>query len=269
MLERYVLEEKLGIEIVEIPVQGRLGNAVQQVLEQRLPVLLPTNKRCLFRQDVDEHPYPLLVIGYDQQSAMFTVYDDIRNHPMAQNKKGEMYVSIAIEEEILEQAFRAPMKNFQFAKDTIQIIRPSGRLRIPDIREALNDIIQQIALQQENGGQIITKKIKDLLLPRIFEEELEHVGFTRNQLRYINSQKILGFMLSKFLTKQYTDSSCNEQVLQANLATWHAWKTLLTVLEMMKFRRQREEKIVETMIAKVISAEERFLKVVGGLLLHS
>ncbi len=274
VLARYVLVEKLGLEIVEISVKENLEHCIQEQLDQMWPVIVPTDKGVfLFGEhnqlhDQLEDPYPLLVVGYDTDTHNFAIYDDINNYPPQTQRRPEkgIYAEFSVPEGKLERAFEVSNKHYQLMRDTIQILRPKNPATVKSRDDALKDIIIQVDVYKEHFSDLLTRKLISLSQrPPTSCTERERDYMIRSELRYINSQKILCDTLPKLFENDVYDEEIKEKIIKCSITAWQSWKNLLMILTLAGVNKQQNFKIPEQLQTKVLDAEEQFLSLLASL----
>ncbi|HLG64746.1 MAG TPA: hypothetical protein VKY19_22590 [Ktedonosporobacter sp.] len=273
-LERYVLRQKLGLELVELPIQDNLGEVIRQQLDMMLPVIVPIDRIRLdqirlfisknYRFDVEI--YPLLIIGCDSNKRQFIIYDNVRNHQPSQpssSKEQDAYAQFSIDEDVLLEVFQTTDMHYQFKKDTIHTIQVKEEPP-PSKSEALHDIIAQIRAYHDHFPNLLQRKFA-FLQGQSHYQSSERDVMIREEIKYINSQKILGDTLLRLLAEQNWSEATRKQVKKANIAAWQAWKKLHLGLSIMDSKGQRELSTLESLCSLVLRAEQNFLQLIAHL----
>lgn len=268
MVDDYVLTRKLGLKSDILPVQDRLASTVQQALQDHALVLVPVNKgQFLSRQPgQDLYPYPLLITAYDQASKSYLAYDDARNHPSRGNEAQSLYIPVTLDEKHLEEAFRAPMNGFEFPHNTVQVIRRGEGSTPVSLEEALKDCVKQLTPYHSHVGSLLFRKLQCLCLEEPTASEEIYLARIRNQLRYINSQKIFSVLLRHFFSLQ--EKEWGNEIYHAHLQAWQAWKTLLTLLNVGTFRKGKGRSSLAQLISRIRFHEKLFLETLTRIALE-
>lgn len=273
-LERYVLRQKLGLELVELPVQANLGNAICQQLDMMLPVIVPIDRIRLdqirlfisknYRYDVEI--YPLLIIGYHVDKRQFITYDNVRSHQSSQPsspKEQDVYAQFSIDEDVLLEVFQTTDTHYQFKQDTIHTIQVKEEPPISK-SEAVHDIIAQIRAYHDHFPDLLQRKFA-FLQGQSHYQSSERDAMIREEIKYINSQKILGDTLLRLLEEQTWHEATRKQLKKANIAAWQAWKKLHLGLSIMDSKGQRELSTLESLRSIALRAEQNFLQLMAHL----
>lgn len=268
-IEEYVLGGKLGLKLVAVPVRGeRLWEPVQEALDRSWPVIVPVNSNELpFKIRFPEQPaYPLLLTGYDAPSRAFVLYDHEQNHSDAYTvSDGMCYKEHLIPEEIVKRAFFAFGYHYQFERGHLYVLQPEGRRPLVNAKAVIDDLRQTVVSTRLTCQELLARKLACLQQLCHSAIEAERDLALQNELRYINSQRMIGEMIVRLCKEECYRQYIIDRIRSTNIVALQSWKKLLMVISLADANTRDNTKLVEKPYSSVILAERAFLDSIGLL----
>lgn len=265
VLARYVLEQKLGLELCTVQVQEEPYSQIVEVLDQGWPVFVPVDRgelfySCAYHRIVD--PHLLLIKGYNPDTHIFVTHDFEQNyhllHDQPTRPTGDVYSQFYIMPEIVTAANRSFNQHFDYYKNEIKFLRPMQSAPVQTSEEALKDVATELAAHLSHVPALLAEKF------RMFHNQSDYPF--RERMSYINSQQILLITLTKLLQSFTSEKEQEQLIKEAGWSAWNAWKSYMLVSGVMEIRQKYDQNLLKSQRDKILQAEKAFLESIVSLL---
>ncbi|MGX4587810.1 hypothetical protein [Paenibacillus chitinolyticus] len=261
-IEKYVLNRKLGLDILNLEIENNLIEVVENNLLQDRPVFVPLSKREIFyceEYKKKDHPHFLFIKGFDSERRLFIIQDGEQNVsltnskplPAIRNKIGDVSSQFYMQYDLLEKGFESYSKAYSYLSNHIQVIKSVEPASIDTHTKALSDIAKIMKGFSENSRSLVESKLE------YFQQESDQFRFA-----YVNSHKLFFKLLIKSISEHVQLNEVKDDLEKLADDCINKWRNTILTIDMQRSKKSASAKEqVEKIFGEVLETEQRWIEV--------
>lgn len=260
-IEKHVLNRKLGLDIVNVEIEGNLVETVENNLLQDRPVFVPLSKKEIFYCEEymkKDHPHFLFIKGFDSERRLFIIQDGEQNValtnskplPAIRNKIGDVSSQFYMPYDLLEKGFESYNNAYGYLKNHIQVIKSVEPASIDTHTKALLDIAKTLEGFSGNARSLVESKLN------YFKQETDQFRFA-----YVNSHKLFFKLLLQSVSEHAQLNDFKEELEKLADDCINKWRNTILTIDMQRSKKSASaDEQVEKIFGEVLETEQRWIE---------